>query len=70
MRCCSFCGRRGPQLVAGRLALCAACRDALCAVSPADPRYAWFVSAVRRAPAVPAARAAAPLRALEADRNF
>ena len=48
MRMCSFCGVPA-ELTAGRLALCEACGDALRAVSPEDPRYAWFSGAVRRA---------------------
>ncbi len=47
MSVCSFCGCQNTVLRASRLALCAACRDALCAVSPSDPRYIWFVSALR-----------------------
>jgi hypothetical protein len=48
MRICSFCGGRGTTVRAGRLVLCAACLEALCAVSPQDKRYIWFERAVRR----------------------
>ena len=48
MRLCSFCGAPA-DMKAGRLALCGACRAALCGVEPGEARYAWFSGAVRRA---------------------
>jgi len=41
------------------LALCGACRDALCAVAPEDARYGWFAGAVK-ARLFGGARAGAP----------
>ena len=48
MSVCSFCHGRAAVLRAGRLALCPACLEALCAASPEEKRYAWFQRAVRR----------------------
>ena len=48
MRICSFCKGARPVLRAGRLTLCAACLEALCAASPEEKRYLWFQRAVKR----------------------
>ena len=47
MEMCAFCGRRFPA-ADGRLALCGACMEALCALPVQDRRYLWFERAVKR----------------------
>lgn len=42
---CPICGQIAPA--AGTFALCAECREQIVSLSPADPRYFWYMRAVR-----------------------
>ena len=48
MHNCCFCGKE-MNGCASQLCLCGDCRAQLSALSPAGPRYSWYLAAVRRA---------------------
>ncbi len=42
---CPICGQ--PSASSGAFALCRTCRGQIVSLSPADPRYFWYMRAVR-----------------------